>query len=134
MQSVITNVHCRNAIFYATNKASILNVYGGPTSGEIAGSMTPPGIPGYQPTSDYDPLSAGPDQTGDLTKAKSELQACGKPNGFNVTFAYATPSSYAPKVYAAEKAALSRVGIQLTAVTDDASTYYNTFIGSPATS
>ena len=132
MQSVITNVHCRNAIFYATNKASILNVYGGPTSGEIAGSMTPPGIPGYQPTSDYDPLSAGPDQTGDLTKAKSELQACGKPNGFAVTFAYPTPSSYAPKVYAAEKAALSRVGIQLNAVTDDASTYYNTFIGSPA--
>ncbi len=50
--------------------------------------MTPPGIPGYQPTSDFDPLSAGPDQTGDLTKAKDELQACGKPNGFNVTFAY----------------------------------------------
>ena len=132
MQTVITNVHCRNAIFYATNKASILNVYGGPTSGEISGAMTPPGIPGYQTTSDFDPLSAGPDQTGDLTKAKAELQACGKPNGFNVTFAYPTPSSYAPKVYSAEKAALSRVGIQLNAVTDDASTYYNTFIGSPA--
>jgi peptide/nickel transport system substrate-binding protein len=131
-QTVITNVHCRNAIFYATNKASLLNVYGGPTSGVPAGSMTPPGIPGFQPTSDYDPLSAGPDQTGDLTKAKSELQACGKPNGFDVTFAYATPSSYAPKVYAAEKAALGRVGIQLNAVTDDASTYYNTFIGSPS--
>jgi peptide/nickel transport system substrate-binding protein len=131
-QSVITNVHCRNAIFYATNKASLLNVYGGPTSGDIAGSMTPPGIEGYQTTADYDPLSAGPDQTGDLTKAKSELQACGKPNGFPVTFAYATPSDYAPKAFAAEKAALARVGITLTAATDDSSTYYNTFIGSPS--
>ena len=132
MQTVITNVHCRNAIFYATNKASILNVYGGPTSGEISGAMTPPGIPGYQTTSDFDPLSAGTDQTGDLAKAKAELQACGKPNGFDVKYAYPTPSRKAPMVFSAEKAALARVGIQLTAVTEDASTYYNTFIGSPS--
>jgi peptide/nickel transport system substrate-binding protein len=131
-QTVITNVHCRRAIFYATNKASLLNVYGGETSGVVAGSMTPPGIAGYQPTSEYDPYSAGPDQTGDLTKAKSELQQCGKPSGFTVNFAYSTPSDFAPKVFTAEKEALSRVGIKLNALTDDASTYYNTFIGSPS--
>jgi peptide/nickel transport system substrate-binding protein len=129
-QTVITNVHCRRAIFYATNKASILNVYGGPTSGEIAGGMTPPGIPGYEAT--YDPYPTGPDQTGDLNKAKSELQQCGKPGGFTTNFAYPTPSDYAPKAFAAEKAALGRVGIKLNAVTDDSSTYYNTFIGSPS--
>src|SRR5207248_2216884 len=129
-QTVITNVHCRRAIFYATNKASILNVYGGPTSGEIAGGMTPPGIPGYEAT--YDPYPTGPDQTGDLNKAKSELQLCGKPGGFTTNFAYPTPSDYAPKAFAAEKAALGRVGIKLNAVTDDSSTYYNTFIGSPS--
>jgi peptide/nickel transport system substrate-binding protein len=131
-QSVIKNVHCRRAIFYATNKASLLNVFGGETSGTISGSMTPPGIPGYQPTSAYDPYSAGPSQTGDLAKAKQELQACGKPNGFTTTYAYETPSVYGPKVFEAEKAALGRVGIQLTSVTDDASTFYNTFIGSPS--
>jgi len=131
-QTVITNEHCRKAIFYATNKASILNVYGGATSGEIAGSMTPPGIAGHEETSAYDPYSAGPDQTGDLAKAKQELQQCGQPNGFKVNFSYPTPSNFAPKVFAAEKAALGRVGITLNAVTDDASTYYNTFIGSPA--
>jgi peptide/nickel transport system substrate-binding protein len=129
-QTVITNVHCRRAIFYATNKASILNVYGGPTSGEIAGGMTPPGIPGYEPS--YNPYPVGSDNTGDVTKAKQELAACGKPSGFSVNFAYPTPSSYAPKVYAAEKAALARIGVTLNAVTDDASTYYNTFIGSPS--
>ena len=42
---------CRKAIFYATNKASILTAYGGPTAGTIAGSMTPPGIPGYDASS-----------------------------------------------------------------------------------
>jgi peptide/nickel transport system substrate-binding protein len=94
--------------------------------------MTPPGIPGYQSTSEYDPYSAGPAQTGDIAKAKSELQQCGKPNGFTVNFAYPTPSDFAPKVFAAEKSALGRVGIKLNAVTDDASTYYNTFIGSPS--
>jgi len=132
MQSVITNVHCRRAIFYATNKASILNVYGGETSGVVAGSMTPPGLPGYQATKDYDPYSAGSSQTGDIAKAKSELQACGKPSGFTVNFAYPTPSDFAPKVFAVEKSALARAGIKLNAVTDDASTYYNTFIGSPS--
>jgi peptide/nickel transport system substrate-binding protein len=131
MQTVITNVHCRRAIFYATNKASILNVYGGATSGVVSGSFTPPGLPGHQDTADYDPYSAGPDQTGDLDKAKSELQQCGQPNGFTTNFAYATPSNFGPKVFAAEKAALARVGIRLNAVTDDASKYYNTFIGSP---
>ena len=46
-QTVITNPDCRKAIFYATNKASILAAEGGPTAGTLAGSMTPPGIPGY---------------------------------------------------------------------------------------
>jgi peptide/nickel transport system substrate-binding protein len=129
MQSVITNPQCRAAIFYATNKASILAAEGGPTAGTLAGSMTPPGVPGYDKT--FDPYPVGADGTGDITKAKAALTACGMPNGFSMKFAYATPSTKAPLVFAAEKQALGRVGITLTAVTDDASTYYNTFIGSP---
>lgn len=128
-QTVIKNPDCRKAIFYATNKASILAAYGGPTNGTIAKSMTPPGITGYDPS--YDPYPVGSDNTGDLAKAKQELQACGSPNGFSTKFAYPTNSSKAPLVFAAEKAALARVGIKITAVTDDPSTYYSTFIGSP---
>ena len=48
MQSVVTNPDCRKAIFYAVNKASALAAEGGPTAGTLAGSMTPPGIPGYE--------------------------------------------------------------------------------------
>jgi peptide/nickel transport system substrate-binding protein len=91
--------------------------------------MTPPGIPGYDAT--LNPYPTGADNTGDLTKAKAALAACGKPNGFSAKFAYVTPSSGAPKVFAAEKAALGRVGIKLTAVTQDQATYYSTFVGSP---
>jgi peptide/nickel transport system substrate-binding protein len=129
MQTVITNVSCRQAIFYASDKAGMLAAYGGPTAGTIAGAMTPPGIPGYDAS--LDPYPVGTDGTGDVAAAKAALVKCGKPSGFAVKMAYATPSSRAPKVFAAEKQALARVGITLTAVTQDASTYYSTFIGSP---
>ena len=129
MQSVVTNVNCRRAIFYATNKASILAAEGGPTAGTIAGAMTPPGIPGYDASLNTYPT--GSDNTGDLTKAKAALTACGKPTGFNLKMAYPTPSVKAPLVFQAEKAALGRVGIKLTSITQDSSNYYSTFIGSP---
>jgi peptide/nickel transport system substrate-binding protein len=128
-QTVIKNADCRKAIFYATNKASIIAAEGGPTAGIPAGSMTPPGVTGYDKS--YNPYPAGPQDTGNLAKAKAELKACGKPNGFPITFAYPTPSQKAPLVFAAEKAALTRVGITSTGVSQDTSTYYSTFIGSP---
>ncbi len=130
--SVIPNVHCRRAIFYATNKAGLLSVRGGAAAGEISGSFTPPGIPGHQSTADYNPYPVGADNTGDVAKAKSELQACGKPNGFTTNFAYSTPSETGPKLYQTEKAALARVGITLNVKTAAASSYYSTFVGSPA--
>ncbi|MEO6885173.1 MAG: ABC transporter substrate-binding protein [Jatrophihabitantaceae bacterium] len=128
-QSVITNQHCRAAIFYASNKAALMQAYGGAVSGQIAGSMTPPGISGNDPT--LNPYPVGADNTGDLTKAKSELAACGQPNGFATKMAYATPSQHAKAAFQAEQTALARVGIKVTGATADASTYYSTFIGSP---
>jgi peptide/nickel transport system substrate-binding protein len=129
MQSVITNVNCRKAIFYASDKAAMVAAYGGPTAGAIAGSMTPPGIPGYDAT--LNPYPVGADNSGDDAMAKAALAACGKPNGFSTKFAYSTPSAQAPKVFAAEKDALAKVGIKITAATQDQSSYYSTFIGSP---
>jgi peptide/nickel transport system substrate-binding protein len=128
--SVVPNQDCREAIFYATDKAAILQALGGPVSGVIAGSFTPPGIPGYSPS--YNPYPVGSDNTGDITKAKAELAKCGKPNGFATKFAYATPSETAPKIFQAEQTALARVGITITAATSPASSYYSTFVGSPS--
>jgi len=130
MPSVITNVHCRRAIFYAFDKAGALRALGGPTAGVIAKSMTPPGLEGYDPS--YDPYPDGSGNSGDTAKAKQELQQCGKPSGFSTKFAYNTPSTSAPNIFKAEQAALAKVGIKVTAATQDQSSYYSTFIGSPA--
>jgi len=129
-QSVITNKDCRLAIFYATNKAAITQAYGGAAAGKVAGSMTPPGILGYDGTSDKYP--SGKDNTGDLTKAKAALAKCGKPNGFSTKMAYSTASDASKKAFEAEQSALARVGIKITGAPNDGSTYYSTFVGSPA--
>jgi peptide/nickel transport system substrate-binding protein len=128
--SVIPNLHCRLAIFYAWDKKAQIRAYGGPVAGELAGGMTPPGIPGYQ--ADYNPYPSGSDGSGDVAKAKAELQKCGKPSGFSTKYAYGTPSVQGANTFKLEKTALGKVGIKLTAATSDASTYYSTFIGSPA--
>jgi peptide/nickel transport system substrate-binding protein len=129
-QSVIPNKDCRLAIFYATNKAAILQAYGGAAAGTVAGSMTPPGIAGYNAKTN--PYPSGKDNTGDLVKAKAALEKCGKPNGFSTKMAYSTASDASKKAFEAEQSALKRVGIKITGAPNDGSTYYSTFVGSPS--
>jgi len=128
--SVIPNKDCRLAIFYATNKAAITQAYGGAAAGVVAGSMTPPGISGHDASSNV--YSSGSDNTGDLTKAKEALVKCGKPNGFDTKMAYSTASDASKKAFQAEQSALARVGIKITGASNDGSTYYTTFVGSPS--
>ena len=127
--SVIPNVDCRKAIFYAWDKAGFIRAYGGAVSGVPAGGMAPPGIPGYNAS--FNPYPSGAGNTGDDVKAKQELAACGKPNGFSTKIAYGTPSGHAAAAFAVEQAALAKVGIQVTAAPQDSSSYYSTWIGSP---
>jgi peptide/nickel transport system substrate-binding protein len=127
--SVIPNVHCRQAIFYAWDKAGFIRAYGGAVAGVPAGGMAPPGISGY--TASFNPYPSGAGNTGDDVKAKAELAACGKPNGFSTKIAYGTPSGHAAAAFAVEQAALAKVGIQVTAAPNDSSSYYSTWIGSP---
>ena len=129
MPSVIPNVYCRQAIFYATNKAELVQAFGGTTAGVAAGSMTPPTIAGHSATANM--YNSGKDNTGDIAKAKAALVKCGQPDGFATKVAYSTPSQIAPKVFASLQTALARVGIKVTATTSASSSYYSTFIGSP---
>ena len=129
MPSVIPNVYCRQAIFYATNKAELVQAFGGTTAGVVAGSMTPPTISGHSDSANM--YSSGKDNTGDIAKAKAALVKCGQPDGFSTKMAYSTPSQIAPKVFASMQTALARVGIKLTETTSASSSYYSTFIGSP---
>jgi len=130
MPSVIPNVDCRKAIMYAWDKAGFIRAYGGAVAGTAAGGMAPPGIPGYDAS--FDPYPSGAGDTGNVAMAKQELAKCGQPNGFSTKLAYSTPSGHAAAAFAVEQAALAKVGIQVTAATQDASSYYQTWIGSPA--
>ncbi|HEX2903639.1 MAG TPA: ABC transporter substrate-binding protein [Jatrophihabitans sp.] len=126
----LDNVHCRRAIFYAINKSDLQRARGGSYGGDIANTMSPPTIPGFD--SNANPYPVGSDNTGDLAKAKDELQQCGQPNGFSIKEAYVNVGK-GPDVFTATQQALARVGIKLTAATHAQSGYYGGFIGKPAT-
>ena len=125
----LDNVDCRKAIFYAINKKALLQANGGDSQGTIANSMTPIGVPGYEP--DYDPYPTGPDGTGDLAKARESLAACGHPDGFDVNMTYIAGSVTDEQNFAAVQEALGRVGIKVSAKPGEQSVYYTTWIGSP---
>ncbi len=124
----LDNKACREAIFYAFNKSEYRKIRGGDTGGDIANTMTPPLIPGYDET--FNPYPDGADNTGDLDKAKAKLAECGQPNGFSINMAY-TNSGLGPKLFASVQQNLARVGIKVGSAPADASQYYSTWIGSP---
>jgi len=125
----LQNVDCRKAIEYAADKVALQTARGGPIGGgQIATTMSPPTLVGYQAANPY---PSGADNTGDLTQAKAELVKCGKPSGFHTNIA-TTNKGKAPKVAAALQQALARVGIQADVQQFDASSYYSTTIGTPS--
>ncbi len=126
----LDNVHCRRAIFYAINKSDLQLARGGAYGGDIANTMAPPVVPGFDSSANAYPV--GSDNTGDLTKAKDELKQCGQPNGFSIKEAYVNTGK-GPDVFTASQQALARVGIKLTASTHVQSGYYGGYIGKPAT-
>jgi peptide/nickel transport system substrate-binding protein len=125
----LDKVECRRAIFYAINKQAWLLAYGGAVTGTLVGSDTPAGIPGSDPKANKYPNGA--DFTGDVNKAKEQLQACGQPSGFKVNLAYVNQGT-GPARAAAIQEALNRAGIKVTLKAGEADTYYPQFIGSPA--
>jgi len=126
----LDNVHCRRAIAYAVDKQSYLTASGGAAAGIPAGTLTPPGLPGYEPGTN--PLPNGADFTGDLDRARDELAECGKPNGFAVTMSYLDQKPE-PARARAVRDSLARVGIKVSLRKGDPGSYYTTIIGSPAT-
>jgi len=126
---VLPNVHCRRAIEYAANKTDLQTAYGGPVAGgNIASTVMLPITIGYKK---FDLYEATTKPTGDLTKAKSELQACGKPSGFTTGLAYRSDRPKEVSASQALQAALARVGIKLQLHGYPSGTYYTDFAGVP---
>lgn len=129
------NVHCRRAVEYAVNKYAWLLARGGTVSGgDVANSMLPPNLPGHTDANLYPngtgDLSVPANNTGNLAMAKSELAACGHPNGFSTNLA-TTNKGKGVTTAVAVQAALARVGIIAHIKEVDAATYYSNYIGSP---
>ncbi|MHB8340505.1 MAG: ABC transporter substrate-binding protein [Mycobacteriales bacterium] len=131
----LNNVHCRRAVEYAVNKYAWLLARGGTVSGgDIANSLLPPNLPGHTNANIYPNgtgnLSVPANNTGNLAMAKSELAACGHPNGFTTNLA-TTNKGKGVTTAVAVQAALARVGITANIKQVDAATYYSNYIGSP---
>jgi peptide/nickel transport system substrate-binding protein len=124
------NVHCKRAVAYATDKLAVQTALGGPVAGgPIATTITPPTVTGYQKADRY---PVGPDNHGDLTKAKDELTQCGQPNGFTMNLG---ARSDRPKEIASAQAiqqGLAKVGIKAEIKQFPSGDYFNKFAGAPS--
>ncbi|MFE5869727.1 ABC transporter substrate-binding protein [Streptomyces roseifaciens] len=103
------NEHCRKAVIYGADHTSLQTARGGPQAGgDIGVSMMPPAVKGFD--SGYDPYNMKQGKP-DVAKAKEELKACGKPDGFKTTIA--VRNNKMQEVASAEslQASLKAVGI-----------------------
>ncbi len=124
------NLHCREAVEYAANKTTLQDAWGGPIAGgQIASTVNPPNIIGFQKFDLYNALSQ---PNGDVQDAKTQLQQCGQPNGFSTTMGYRNDNPQETAAATALQASLQQVGIKLTLKGFAGGTYYTSFCGDPA--
>ncbi|MGV9850597.1 caspase, EACC1-associated type [Streptomyces sp. NPDC003442] len=126
----LDNVHCRKAVLYAADRENMRTASGGVLSGDIAPHMLPPAITGSD--SSYDPYETLKNDGTNATKAKEELKACGKPDGFTTTIAVRNNRPSDVAVVQSLQSSLGKVGIETKVAQIDASQYATT-MGSPAT-
>ncbi|MGX7823504.1 ABC transporter substrate-binding protein [Actinokineospora sp. 24-640] len=125
----LDNVECRRAIHYATDKTGYQTAMGGAfAGGEVASTVLPPAIPGYEK---FDLYPAGQDNKGDVAKAKEALTACGQPNGFETNIAYRAERPKEKAVAESLQQALARVGIKVTLKAFPQGDYFSQFAGNP---
>jgi peptide/nickel transport system substrate-binding protein len=125
----LDNINCRKAIEYAADRTGYQTAYGGPLAGgDIATTLMPPLIPGYQK---FDLYPAGADNTGDTAKAKEALTACGHPDGFETNIAYRAERPKEKATAESLQQSLARVGIKLTLKPYPQGDYFSAYAGNP---
>ena len=82
----LDKIECRKAIFYGINKSSLQKLRGGEYQSRIATSLLPPTIEGYDSRSNLYP--SGDANQGDLNSARTSLNKCGYPDGFEMVVGY----------------------------------------------
>jgi peptide/nickel transport system substrate-binding protein len=125
----LDNVHCRRAVEYAADKTAFQTAFGGPIAGgDIASTVLPPTLTGHKK---FDFYEATTRPHGDLANARQQLAACGQPNGFTTTLAYAADDPRQTAAATAEQQALARAGITLALRGYSTGTFYD-LVGTPA--
>lgn len=125
----LDKIDCRKAIEYAADRTGYQTAYGGPLAGgDIATTLLPPIIPGYQK---FDLYPAGKDNTGDVAKAKEALAACGQPNGFETNMGYRAERPKEKATAESLQQSLARVGIKLTLKPFPQGDYFAQYAGNP---
>ncbi|OIJ67936.1 ABC transporter substrate-binding protein [Streptomyces mangrovisoli] len=120
------NVACRKAVEYAIDKVSVQTAEGGPIRGDVASTVLPPDITGYEKSDVY----ATDGNKGDVTKAKDQLKACGKTTiNTNITARSDRPT----EVDAATAIinSLKKVGINATLKQYPSGKYFTDYAGVP---
>ncbi|WP_091731621.1 ABC transporter substrate-binding protein [Nocardioides scoriae] len=108
----LDNIDCRKAVMYAMSPVSYQNAYGGQyAGGDIATTLLPPQIPGYQ---DFDLYGQKDNPNGQPDKAKSALEACGQPDGFEFNIGYRAERPKEKATAEAFQQSLEKVGITAT--------------------
>lgn len=125
----LDNIECRKAVMYAADRTGYQAAYGGEfAGGDIATTLLPPMIPGYQK---FDLYPAGADNKGDLDKAKAALTACGQASGFETNMAYRAERPKEKATAESLQQALARVGIKLTLKPYPSGDYFSQYAGNP---
>ena len=125
----LDNINCRKAIEYAADRTGYQTAYGGPLAGgDIATTIMPPTVPGYQK---FDLYPAGADNTGDPAKAKEALAACGQPNGFSTNISYRAERPKEKATAESLQQSLAKVGIKLTLKPYPQGDYFSQYAGNP---
>ncbi|MGW2277589.1 ABC transporter substrate-binding protein [Streptomyces sp. NPDC001770] len=121
------NVECRKAVQYAIDKVSVQTAEGGSIRGDVASTVLPPDITGYEKADAY----ATDGGKGDAAKAKEHLKACGQEK---ITTSITARSDRQEEVDAATAiiASLKKVGIDASLKQYPSGKYFTDYAGVPA--
>ncbi len=123
----ISNLKVRQAVNYAVDKVALQRARGGPYAGDIASTVLPPTLLGYQK---FD-LYPSADFKGDVAKAKQLLTEAGFPNGITLNYVGANAGA-GKRVNIALQASLARAGITLKIKEYPGFAIYTDSLGLPA--
>jgi len=109
----------RQAMEFATNKAAIQKLYGGPSVAKIIGNAIPPGNVGYKPITLYQT----PGNQGSPSKCKALLKQAGYPNGLTLVDEYIN-DSVNTSLFQSVQASFANCGIKLKGKPTPISSYF----------